>query len=95
MFHLACLPDNCRSLADRWYLWSRGRDEKPVGVYSHETALSLFDLGDFDPADLHMIVPLTFRRNGPVPKGVVLHRGTISACLGGGLLFGCLFGGVI
>jgi predicted transcriptional regulator of viral defense system len=62
-----------------WYLWSRGRDEKPVGVYSHETALSVFDLGDFNPADLHMIVPLTFRRNSPVPKGVVLHRGTVSA----------------
>ncbi|MBX3732865.1 MAG: type IV toxin-antitoxin system AbiEi family antitoxin domain-containing protein [Verrucomicrobiae bacterium] len=62
-----------------WYLWSRGRDEKPVGVYSHETALSLFDLGDFNPADMHMTVPPTFRRNGPVPKGVVLHRGTVPA----------------
>jgi predicted transcriptional regulator of viral defense system len=57
-----------------WYLWSRGRDEKPQGVYSHETALSLFDLGDFNPADFHMIVPTTFRRNGAIPKGIVLHR---------------------
>jgi hypothetical protein len=37
-----------------WYLWSRGH-AKRTGVYSHETALSLFDLGDFNPSDLHMI----------------------------------------
>lgn len=61
-----------------WYLWSRGRDGHPVGAYSHETALSLFELGDFNPAELHMTVPPTFRRNGPVPKGVVLHRGNVS-----------------
>src|SRR5260370_1392033 len=33
-----------------WYLWSRGRDEAPQGVYSHETALSLYELSDANPS---------------------------------------------
>jgi predicted transcriptional regulator of viral defense system len=41
---------------------------------SHQTALSLFELGDFNPAKIHMIVPPTFRRNSSPPKAVVLHR---------------------
>ena len=61
-----------------WLLWSRGRDEKPVAAISHQTALSLFDLGDFNPAKVHLSVPTTFRRNSPAPKAVVLHRGTLA-----------------
>jgi predicted transcriptional regulator of viral defense system len=57
-----------------WLLWSRGRDEKPVAVMSHQTALSLFELGDFNPAKIHMIVPPAFRRNTRPSKAVVLHR---------------------
>ena len=57
-----------------WILWSCGRDEKPVGVMSHQTALSLFELGDFNPANIHMTVPPAFRRNCLPPKAVVLHR---------------------
>lgn len=38
-------------------LWSRGRDDEPQGVYSHETALRIFDLSDNMPAKLHMTVP--------------------------------------
>ena len=57
-----------------WLLWSRGRDEKPMAVMSHQTALSLFELGDFNPAKIHMIVPPRFRRNTQPSKAVVLHR---------------------
>ncbi|MCI0538043.1 MAG: hypothetical protein L0Z50_22735 [Verrucomicrobiales bacterium] len=61
-----------------WLLWSRGRDEKPLAAMSHETALSLFEVGDFNPAKIHMTVPLTFRRNSRAPKSVVLHRANIA-----------------
>lgn len=61
-----------------WLLWSRGRDEHPVGALSHETALSLFELGDFNPARIHLTVPPNFRRNSPTPKGVVLHRAALA-----------------
>jgi predicted transcriptional regulator of viral defense system len=57
-----------------YLLWTRGRDDKPVGVLSHETALSYFQLGDFNPPKIHISVPPDFRRNSPTPKAVVLHR---------------------
>lgn len=53
----------------RWSLWARGR-----GVVSHETALSVYELGDFSPARIHLTVPTNFRPKAP---GVVLHRGVL------------------
>ena len=57
-----------------WYLWSRDRKDKPQGTYSHETALSFYNLSDVNPSKLHMIVPPTFRRSSPTPKILILHR---------------------
>lgn len=62
-----------------WLLWSRGRDERPQATLSHQTALSLFELGDFNPAKIHMIVPPKFRRNSRLPKAVVLHRARLAS----------------
>lgn len=61
-----------------WSLWSRDRSGVPQGVYSHETALSLRDLSDVNPAKLHMTVPPEFRRNSVSPAVLVLHKGTLS-----------------
>jgi predicted transcriptional regulator of viral defense system len=55
----------------RWTLWSRGR-----AVVSHETALSVHELGDADPARVHLTVPLAFRREEPA---AVLHRADLPA----------------
>ena len=57
-----------------WLLWTRGRDQKPLAAMSHQTALALFELGDYNPAKIHMIVPPGFRRNSRPPKTVVLHQ---------------------
>jgi predicted transcriptional regulator of viral defense system len=70
-------PEDGRTPA--FLLWTRGRYDQPVGVLSHETALSYFNLGDFNPAKVHITVPVGFRRNSPPPKTVVLHRNTLSA----------------
>ena len=43
------------------------------GVYSHQTALSLYELSDLNPAKLHMTVPTHFRRNSEIPVILVLH----------------------
>lgn len=53
----------------RWSLWSRGK-----AVVSHETALSVYELGDVNPARIHLTVPSNFRPNAP---GVVLHRAVV------------------
>ncbi|MEX2407068.1 MAG: type IV toxin-antitoxin system AbiEi family antitoxin domain-containing protein [Actinomycetota bacterium] len=53
----------------RWVLWSGDR-----AVVSHETAMSVLDLGDADPARVHLTVPPGFRKTA---RGVVLHRGSV------------------
>jgi hypothetical protein len=50
----------------RWTLWSGG-----LGVVSHATALTVHDLGDVDPAVIHLSVPRDFRR---MARSLVLHR---------------------
>jgi predicted transcriptional regulator of viral defense system len=62
-----------------WFLWSRDRNDVPQGVYSHQTALSLYDLSDINPAKLHMTVPKRFRRNSAIPKVLVLHKADLLA----------------
>jgi len=60
-----------------WCLWSRDRNDLPQGIYSHETALSFYDLSDINPAKLHMTVPPDFRKSTAIPKILILHRGFI------------------
>ena len=59
-------------------LWSRDRTGKPEGVYSHQTALSIHELSDVNPAKLHMTVPATFRRTAKTPNVLVLHRSRLN-----------------
>jgi hypothetical protein len=46
-----------------WSLWSSNRKEEVECVYSHQTATSLFNLSDLNPASLRTTVPKGFRRN--------------------------------
>jgi len=57
-----------------WSLWSRNREDVPQGVYSHATALRIYDLSDIMPAKIHMTVPRKFRRGAEIPEVLVLHR---------------------
>ncbi len=66
IYRLPEWPTGPREDLVRWSLWSRGR-----AVVSNETALSVHDLGDVDPAHAHLTVPPNFRQRNP---GVVLHR---------------------
>jgi predicted transcriptional regulator of viral defense system len=59
------LPDVHDDLA-RWSLWSRGR-----GIVSHETALAVHDIGEFESARVHLTVPPNFTMRD---DAVVLHR---------------------
>jgi predicted transcriptional regulator of viral defense system len=59
-------------------LWSRNKEGIPQGVYSHETALSINELSDANPAKLHMTVPPGFRRNSKIPKMLNLHKNILA-----------------
>ena len=73
IYRLAQFPTAERPDLVLWALWSRNRREDIEGVYSHQTALSLHDLSDLNPAKLHMTVPTDFRRNTEIPGILVLH----------------------
>src|SRR5260370_18392218 len=72
IYRLASFPRGERPDLMLWSLWSRNRGETEQGVYSHQTALSLYDLSDAIPANLHMTVPTNFRRSTEIPRELVL-----------------------
>ncbi len=61
----------------RWTLWSRGR-----AVVSHESALSVYGIGEFESARVHLTVPPGFSMRDPavalhhadLPEGDVVER---------------------
>lgn len=76
IYRLANHPNPDRPDLITWSLWSCNRKGEPQGIYSHQTALSIFNLSDLNPAKIHMTVPPDFRRNSSIPKVLILHRGT-------------------
>lgn len=74
IYRLANFPHTPEGEMVLWSLWSRNRNEVPEGVYSHETALSIYDISDAMPAKLHMTVPIGFRKSTQVPAVIILHR---------------------
>ena len=73
IYRLTLFPTTDRPELVLWALWSRNRNEEVEGVYSHHTALSLYDLSDLNPSKLHMTVPMDFRRNSEIPGILLLH----------------------
>ena len=55
----------------RWSLWSRDR-----GVVSHETALAVHGIGEFESARVHLTVPAEFAMRD---EAVVLHHADLNA----------------
>ena len=79
IYRLAFFPPAEHPDLVKWALWSQNRDEEMEGVYSHQTALSLHELSDLNPARLHMTVPSHFRRNSEIPAILVLHYAELPA----------------
>jgi predicted transcriptional regulator of viral defense system len=78
VYRLARFPQSPEEQLVIYSLWTRNRAGEPEGVFSHQTALSIHELSDVNPAKLHMIVPPTFRRSAKVPKLLVLHYASIN-----------------
>jgi len=78
IYRLARFPQSSEEQLVIYTLWSRNRAGEPEGVYSHQTALSIHELSDVNPAKLHMTVPSAFRRNAKVPRILVLHRASLN-----------------
>ena len=76
VFRLVQFPNSPDEDYVRWALWSRGRDDQPQAVISHDSALSLHELSDIMPAKIHFTVPPGFRKK--TPMGCVIHKGFVS-----------------
>lgn len=73
IYRLKNFPNSRESQRAFYSLWSRNRHDEIQGVYSHETALSIYDLSDVNPSKLHMTVPKGFRKSAEIPKILVLY----------------------
>ena len=73
IYRLARFPVSPEAQYVIWSLWSRDRSGVPQGVFSRQTALSLYELSDLNPAQLHLTVPLSFRHRILPPDLPVLH----------------------
>lgn len=74
IYRLANYPQGERPDLILWYLWSRNLQDIPQGIYSHQTALDLYDLCDIMPSRLHMTVPKNFRRRIAIPKILKIYK---------------------
>lgn len=73
VYRLAHYPITNRPELVLWSLWSRNKSGRIQGVWSHETALDIYELSDVMPAKMHMTVPKKFRRRSEIPKVLLLH----------------------
>lgn len=54
-------------------LWPQVRRPDVVGVLSHQTALSIHELSDVNPARIHLTLPTNVRLRREIPKVLVIH----------------------
>jgi predicted transcriptional regulator of viral defense system len=72
IYRIPTLPLSEHDDLIRLWLWSRGRDDQPRAIVSHQTALVLHDLAEFIPTTIHLTVPPGFRKKPP--EGCMLHK---------------------
>jgi predicted transcriptional regulator of viral defense system len=70
IFRLADWVPGAHDELARWYLWSKER-----GVVSHDTALGVHDVGEFESPRVHLTVPQGFRM---ADDALILHRADLS-----------------
>lgn len=69
IFRLPEWPIGAHDDLVRWSLWALGK-----AVVSHETALGVSGIGEFESPRVHLTVPTKFSKSDPF---VVIHRGTL------------------
>ncbi len=78
IYRLSRYPIQDRPELVLWTLWSRNKLGEPQGVWSHETALDIYEITDVMPAKMYMTVPKNFRRTPAIPEPLVLHHSDLT-----------------
>ncbi len=73
IYRLARYPVTERPELVIWSLWSQNRKGENQGIWSHETALDIYELSDVMPSKMHLTVPNAFRKSITIPKVLTLH----------------------
>lgn len=71
LLRLAEWPSDTTDTYARWCTWSAGR-----GVISHETAAAVHDVGDLDPAAVHLTMPAGTVASHP---GIAIHIASLDS----------------
>jgi predicted transcriptional regulator of viral defense system len=79
LYRLSRYPVSDRPDLIEWSLWSRNKRGEIQGVFSHETALDLYEFCDIMPAKLHLTVPCYFRKSVPIPSVLKLYYADLEA----------------
>lgn len=77
LYRLSRYPISDRPDLIEWSLWSRNKQGEIQGVWSHETALDLYELCDIMPAKLHLTIPHNFRKSIPIPSILKLYHANL------------------
>jgi len=56
------------------YLWAIGRDGKPQGIISHDSALEVWNVSDVAPLKVHLTVRRGFKRRTKPPVELFVHQ---------------------
>ena len=79
IYRLKDFPYSPDSQLNLWSLWTSNKKGKIQGVYSHETALQIYNLSDLSPPKLHITVPKNFRKSAPIPTILLIHKAPLKA----------------
>ena len=71
MYRLAEWPSNDFDSYTRWFVWSEG-----AGVISHDSAAEVYSIGDLNPRQVHLTLPVVRRTRF---TGVTLHHTALPA----------------
>ena len=74
LYRLKSIPQDEMTFFWQLFLWSRNRNEEPQAIFSHDTALALYELSDVNSTKVHITVPMTFRKTAECPKVLIVHK---------------------
>ena len=78
IYRLDYIPVDEMSFYWRLLLWSCNKKNKPTAVFSHKTALSLYNLSDVNPSEIIITVPKKFQKRSKPFKNLKIYKKDLS-----------------
>lgn len=72
LYRFSFLPFSKEDELIKAYFWSRDKKDIPQAVISHESALSIHEIGEIIPNKINLTVPKSFRKK--TPRKYLIHK---------------------